>query len=239
MTRFDVNVVGFILLLGVVGGLYRLAHEPTIRSLPNVASIASSSKESVPFSLLEKPRQLPMLRFANGSGAALTLADFHGKVVLFNIWATWCAPCRKEMPTLDRLQAKLGGDGFEVVALSLDQGGAATVRAFYDQIGIHRLDIYVDTSGYVVRDLNLIGVPTTFLVDRVGREMARAIGPAEWDSPEIVSLIKRVIVGSTTARGGDSETASQSAGSFWQRMVARPASLDVNRMGHGQGMILS
>jgi thiol-disulfide isomerase/thioredoxin len=233
MTRFDVNVVGFILLLGVVGGLYRLAHEPAIRSSPNVASIASYSKESSPFSLLEMPRQLPMLRFANGSGAALTLADFHGKVVLFNVWATWCVPCRKEMPTLDRLQAKLGGDGFEVVALSVDQDGAGAVRAFHKQIGIQRLGIYVDTSGYVVRDLNLIGVPTTLLIDRDGRELARAVGPAEWDSPEIVSLIKRVVRGPPTARGGDSESGGQAGAPFDSALL--PGRPHVNQMGYANG----
>jgi thiol-disulfide isomerase/thioredoxin len=204
MTKFDRNVIGFILLLGVVGGLYQLAREPIIQSSPNVASVASSSKESSSFSLLEEPRELPTLHFANGDDGALTLADFYGKVVLLNIWATWCIPCRKEMPALDRLQAKLGGEGFEVVALSIDQGGARAVRAFYEQIGIRRLGIYVDTSGYVARTLNLIGVPTTLLVDRDGRELARAIGPAKWDSPDLVSLIKRVIAPPPTAqRHGD------------------------------------
>ncbi len=88
MTRFDANVIGFILLLGVAGGLYHFAHEPAIRSSPYVASVTLSSAAASPFSLLEEPRALPALRFANGDGAALTLADFHGKVVLLNIWAT-------------------------------------------------------------------------------------------------------------------------------------------------------
>jgi thiol-disulfide isomerase/thioredoxin len=193
MTKFDANVIGFILLLGVVGGLYRFAHEPAIRFSPYVASIASSSAEASPFSLLEEPRALPELHFFNGAGVSLTLAAFRGKAVLLNIWATWCVPCRTEMPTLARLQAKLGGEGFEVIALSVDQGGAATVRAFYNEIGIHSLNVYVDPSGYAVRDLNLVGIPTTLLIDRDGRELARAVGPAEWDSPGSIETIRQYL----------------------------------------------
>ncbi len=127
------------------------------------------------------------------------------------------------MPTLGRLQAKLGGEGFEVVALSVDQRGAATVRAFYKDVGIHGLGVYLDTSGYVVRDLNLIGIPTTLLIDRDGRELGRAIGPAEWDSPEIVTLIKRIVVAPPTARRGLEERRVD-----WQRIATthgRPAGL--------------
>jgi thiol-disulfide isomerase/thioredoxin len=209
MTKFDADVIGFILLLGVVGGLYRFTHEPAIRSSPYVASITASSAEASPFSLLEKPRALPELHFFNGNGASLTLAAFHGKAVLLNIWAPWCVPCRKEMPTLGRLQAKLGGEGFEVIALSVDQRGPAAVRAFYSGIGIRSLSVYVDPSGYAVRDLNLVGIPTTLLIDRDGRELARAIGPAEWDSAGTIETIRRYLFdapGVSDAGGDGSST---------------------------------
>ena len=221
MTKFDANVIGFILLLGVVGGLYRFVHGPAIRSSPYVASITSPSADASPFGLLHEPRALPVLRFENGDGAALTLADFRGKVVLLNSWAAWCIPCRKEMPTLGRLQAKLGGKGFEVVALSVDQRGAAAVWAFYEDTGIHGLAVYVDRSGYAVGALNLMGIPTTLLIDRDGRELGRAVGPAEWDSPEIVILINRIVVAPPTARRGLEELSPSMRSELRQRMVAQ------------------
>lgn len=224
MTRFDANVIGFILLLGVIGGLYRFAREQDDRFPPNVAQVTSSSEKTSPLALLEEPHALPELRFVNGDGATLTLADFSGKVVLLNIWATWCVPCRTEMPTLARLQTKLGGAGFEVVALSIDQGGVAKVQAFYEEIGIHSLNVYVDISGYVVRNLNIVGVPTTLLIDQNGRELARAIGPAEWDNPEIVSLIKRIAVAPPTAR--------DEVDGLRRRLAAPPVSASLSSWSH-------
>lgn len=142
------------------------------------------------FSFSDRPKALPEIRFADGEGQTHTLTDFRGKVVLLNIWATWCTPCREEMPTLDRLQAALGGDGFEVVALSIDRQGLAVVRRFYDQIGISHLATYIDSSSRAFRDLAIVGVPTTLLVDREGRELGRLVGPAEWDTPAMIALIR-------------------------------------------------
>ena len=136
------------------------------------------------------PQPLPEIRFQDGDGKPYTLSDFRGKVVLLNVWATWCAPCRKEMPTLDRLQQKLGGPAFEVVALSINSGGAAVVRQFYDDIGIRSLALYVDPSMEASGKLHTIGIPTTLLLDREGRERWRKIGPAEWDSPEIIESLR-------------------------------------------------
>jgi thiol-disulfide isomerase/thioredoxin len=139
------------------------------------------------------PRALPDLGFEDGRGARHHLADFHGRVVLLNLWATWCAPCRAEMPTLDRLQARLGGKNFEVVALSLDQDGAPVVKRFFDEIGVHTLAIYVDLEMKAESSLGVVGVPTTLLIDRQGREVARKLGPAAWDSPEVAGVIQQVI----------------------------------------------
>jgi thiol-disulfide isomerase/thioredoxin len=123
-------------------------------------------------------------------GEAIGLADFRGKVVLLNIWATWCAPCRREMPTLERLQAELGGPDFEVVALSIDRKGISVVKEFYDELGLRELGMYVDTSAKASRELGALGVPTTLLIDREGNEIGRLLGPAEWDSPEMVDFIR-------------------------------------------------
>jgi len=110
-----------------------------------------------------------------------------------NLWATWCVPCRREMPSLDRLQAAFDGTDFDVVALSLDRKGVPVVRAFYDEFAIAALDLYVAKSSTVTRALGVIGLPTTLLVDRTGRELGRVVGPAEWDSPEFMALVRRYL----------------------------------------------
>lgn len=135
------------------------------------------------------PRQLPEIAFVDGAGKPLTLADFRGRTVLLNVWATWCPPCREEMPSLDRLQKALGGPAFAVVALSIDAGGAPVVKRFYDEIGIRSLAIYVDSGMRAAGQLATPGVPTTLLIDREGREIGRHAGPAQWDSPEALRVI--------------------------------------------------
>ena len=141
------------------------------------------------------PQPVPEIRFQGADGKAHTLSDFRGKVVLLNVWATWCVPCRKEMPALDRLQQTLGGAEFEVIALSIDSGGAAAVRRFYDEIGIRSLALYVDPSMAASGKLRTVGIPTTLLLDREGRERWRKTGPAEWDSPEIIESLRAKLRG--------------------------------------------
>jgi len=136
------------------------------------------------------PRPLPLLHFEDGAGAAMTLADFRARVVLLNIWATWCAPCRMEMPMLDRLQAKMGRPDFAVVPLSIDHRGRDVVARFYHDLGLSSLGIYVDRSGDAAYALEASGMPTTLLIDREGRELARVIGAAPWDDAAMVARIK-------------------------------------------------
>lgn len=152
------------------------------------------------FLLHDSPRVLPELRFQDGKGAQRSLSDFRGKVVLLNIWATWCATCRKEMPTLDRLQAELGGDDFEVVGLSIDRAGIPVVEEFYREIGVKALRIYVDTSEEAARLLRIFGLPTSVLVGRDGSELGRYAGAAEWDSPEMTGFLRRQIERSASNR---------------------------------------
>ena len=146
------------------------------------------------FAMNETPRPMPELQFSDSDGKALTLADFKGKVVLLNIWATWCVPCRKEMPTLDRLQATLGGPDFVVLPLSIDKKGMDAVSKFYTEIGILHLSRYVAPGANQVLDtLGVWGLPATLLVDRQGRELGRLDGPAEWDSPDMIDTLKTII----------------------------------------------
>ncbi len=142
------------------------------------------------FAVLDTPEAVPEISFADAAGQPKTLADYSGKVVLLNIWATWCAPCRKEMPTLDRLQAKLGGPDFEVVALSMDRKGPDIVKKFYAEIGVTHLALNIDTSAKAMFALNAVGLPMTLLINRDGKEIGRLIGPAEWDAPDMVDFIR-------------------------------------------------
>lgn len=135
------------------------------------------------------PRDLGPLRFSDEAGRELSLASFRGRVVLLNVWATWCSPCVQEMPTLDRLQASLGGVTFEVLTVSMDSGGLPVVQAFFRQIGVKHLHPYLDTFREV-GDLGAMGIPLTLLIDREGRELARKVGPATWDDPKIVQTIR-------------------------------------------------
>jgi len=174
-----------------------------------VGSLQGAGAQPAGFAVHESPRPVPEIRFENGEGETVSLADFRGKVVLLNIWATWCVPCRQEMPTLERLQAELGGPDFEVVALSIDRTGLAEVIAFYEELGLQELGIYVDASGKAARALSALGIPTTLLIDREGSEIGRLLGPAEWDSPEMVSFIRGSIEQRSGAASGPAPGAVQ------------------------------
>ena len=157
------------------------------------AAPAAATERPASFVLHREPRPVPDLRFVDGEGGTRTLADPRGKIVFLNVWATWCPPCRQEMPALDRLQAMLGGPGFEVVALSVDRAGAGPVRRFYGETGVGRIAVYVDASGRALRDLNAVGLPTTLLLDQEGREIGRLIGPTVWDEPKMVRNLRERI----------------------------------------------
>ncbi len=148
---------------------------------------------------LVKPERkaLADLSFQDGEGKALSLAGWKGRVVLINLWATWCAPCRKEMPALAALQAKLGSKDFEVVAISVDRKGVEASAAFLKETGAGALKLYVEPSAKILNDLKALGLPATVLVDRQGREIGRLLGPAEWDSPEAVKLIEAALAEGT------------------------------------------
>ena len=135
------------------------------------------------------PRELGPLRFSDEHGAPQSLAALRGRVVLLNVWATWCPPCRDEMPTLDRLQGAIGGSNFEVVAISIDAQGLPVVKTFFKQIGIRNLHPYLD-SLHEAGSLGATGIPVTLLIDRDGREIARKLGPATWDDPSVMRTIR-------------------------------------------------
>lgn len=169
---------------------------PLVRASSCPATREAATPSTTPVSaesvlrIHDAPRPLPELVFQDGEGRKRSLTQFSGKVVLLNVWATWCAPCREEMPALDRLQREFSGRGFEVVALSIDAAGASVVKRFYEEVGERSLAIYVDPTMQTTATLSAVGVPTTLLIDRQGRELGRRTGAAEWDGPRSVGIIQ-------------------------------------------------
>ena len=181
---------GAVLAASFVGAVLAVRPDADSRPVANTKQVAERDFNFRPYAA---PRPLPNIVFEDEKGQKRTLADFKGKVVLLNIWATWCPPCRKEMPTLDRLQRRLGGSDFEVVALSIDRDGVPEVRKFFQEIGVRALAVYVDRNAEAGFSLGIVGVPTTLLIDRSGQEIGRLAGPAEWDSPKVVETIRRYL----------------------------------------------
>lgn len=136
---------------------------------------------------------VPDLAFKDSTGTEIGLRKWQGRVVLLNLWATWCAPCRKEMPTLNDVQKQLGSKDFEVVALSVDRKGLAASAAFLKETGADALGLYIDETTASLNALQALGLPVTLLIDRRGREIGRLLGPAEWNSGEAIALIKAAL----------------------------------------------
>ena len=138
-------------------------------------------------------RRLPDVAFADAEGKAMTLSDFKGRTVLLNLWATWCAPCREEMPEFDEVEADMGGAGFTILPLSLDAGDDAKPRAFYAEIGLEHLGLYHEGTMRAFNELKatglVVGLPTTILIDESGCTLGHLSGPAKWASPSARALI--------------------------------------------------
>ena len=166
------------------------APDPSTADKPSSADAGSGMAA---FVKKASPEPMPEFAFVGPQGQALKLADFKGRVVLLNLWATWCTPCRKEMPSLDRLQKELGSGKFEVVALAVDRGGLDAARKFLGEVKSESLKLYADPTAKVGSALKAVGLPTTILIDKEGREVGRLAGPAEWDSAEAKRLIEAAI----------------------------------------------
>lgn len=150
--------------------------------------------EIAALSLASAPQPLPDLKFKGPDGAEIALTDFKGREVLLNLWATWCAPCRQEMPSLDRLQGALGSKDFAVVAVNIDTAKLERPKAFLNEIGVKNLGLYADNTAEIFQSLKqagkALGLPTTVLVGPDGCEIGTMAGPARWDSEEAMALLK-------------------------------------------------
>jgi thiol-disulfide isomerase/thioredoxin len=186
-------VYGISALLGNPAG--DAACRPAVETASRVAPLAKGEVAAV--TVASAPLKVPDLAFHDAAGGDRHLADWRGRTLLVNLWATWCVPCRKEMPALDALQAKLGGPDFEVVAINIDTRDPDKPRNWLKEVGVASLGYYADPNAKVFQDLKLIGrafgMPTTMLVDPVGCEIATLAGPAEWASEDAIRLVSAAL----------------------------------------------
>lgn len=145
------------------------------------------------FTLLDPPVPAPLDVFQDLAGERVRIGDFAGQVVVLNFWATWCPPCIREMPSLDRMQAELRAEGLAVVAVSIDRDGAAIVQPFAARLGLEELGLYLDPKGTLAKAFGITGLPTTFLIDADSRIVGALQGSAEWDSPEALALLRHYL----------------------------------------------
>ena len=168
------------------------ACRPAVETARRVSPLIRGEVAAI--TLAKVPRRVPELAFRDATGQAKTLGDWRGRLVLLNLWATWCVPCRKEMPALDELQSKLGGKDFEVVAVNIDTRDPDKPKNFLKDANLTKLGYFTDQKAKVFQDLKAIGralgMPTSVLVDGQGCEIATIAGPAEWASEDAVKLIK-------------------------------------------------
>jgi thiol-disulfide isomerase/thioredoxin len=136
----------------------------------------------------------PAISFVDLAGNTVSLSEFTGKIVLVNLWATWCEPCLREMPSLERMQSRFG-DKIAVVAISEDRGGGKTVEPFIDKLGLRSVKIYLDPKSAIERAFKVQGLPTSILIDRKGRVLGRVEGAAEWDAPKLLEVLKSFLGG--------------------------------------------
>jgi len=191
-------VVGVAGIYGI-GALTRNAGDPACRPTFDLAKkIAPFAKgEVAAVTPASKPLLVPDLTFKDASGAQKKLSDWRGRTVLLNLWATWCVPCRKEMPALDELQAKLGGGDFQVVAVNIDTRDLDKPRNWLKEAGITTLGYFSDEKAKSFQDLKLIGkafgMPTSMLIDASGCEIGTLAGPAEWAGDDALKLVRAAL----------------------------------------------
>lgn len=169
------------------GGTPPSAGGAGIAAVPPISGTVQNFTPTIP------GRPAPIDRFYDAGGQELTLQGFGNKVVLVNLWATWCAPCLKELPSLDRLQAQLGSDRFQVVAISVDRRGVEAVRPYFEKLKIAHLALYVEPEGHLAQSVGLQVLPSTIVVDPRGLMLGKLIGAAEWDAPEALALVRHYI----------------------------------------------
>jgi thiol-disulfide isomerase/thioredoxin len=192
-------VIGFAGVYGIAGLKRNAAGDPACRGAVDLARRLAplAQGEVAALTMATAPLRLPDLAFEDAEGKPKKLSDWRGRTVLVNLWATWCLPCRKEMPALESLQTRLGGANFEVVAVNIDTRDPERPKNFLKEANLTRLGYFSDQKAKVFQDLKAIdralGMPTSVLVDGEGCEIATIAGPAEWDSDDAIKLITAAV----------------------------------------------
>lgn len=176
----------------------RVADSQCAGKVEKAKTVAAAAKGQVAAMLpADPPMSMAALSFTGPDGKAMSVADQKGRTLLVNLWATWCAPCRAEMPALDRLEAEMGGEGFEVMAINVDTGDDTKPRKFLQEIDVNALGYYRDSSMKVFNDLKsqglALGLPVTLLIDGDGCLIAHMNGPAEWDSADAKTMVETAL----------------------------------------------
>jgi thiol-disulfide isomerase/thioredoxin len=188
-------IAGLAVVYGIAGFQRNAGLETACRPAADLAQKLTPlfKGEVAALTPAKTPIRATALAFRDATGKDRTLAEWKDRVVLLNLWATWCVPCKKEMPALDALQKQLGGPGFEVVAVNIDTRDADKAKTWLKETGISNLAHYADNSAKIFQDLKAagraFGMPTTLLIDKNGCEIASLAGPAEWGSPDAIALI--------------------------------------------------
>ena len=181
-------------VIGIAGGLYLASDTGETPTVPDID-----------FTAIEEMREGDMLKlqlgadrgsdvvFTHEDGSELTLAAYEGKTVVLNFWATWCAPCRKEMPHLSELQAEFGGDDFAVVTVATGVNQRPAMERFLDEIGVDNLPLHTDNNSALARDMGVVGLPVTIVLNPDGFEIARLIGDADWASDTAKGILRAMM----------------------------------------------
>ncbi len=167
-------------------------------ALADTAALEAMREGTMKKLLFTDPAPVSTKSFTHADGGAFTLAEFQGKHVLVNFWATWCAPCRKEMPMLSELQTEFGGDEFAVVTIATGRNDLNGIKRFFDEVEVDNLPLYLDPKQALARDMAVLGLPITVILDPEGREIARMRGDAEWNSESAKAIISALIDGSNS-----------------------------------------
>jgi thiol-disulfide isomerase/thioredoxin len=193
------GVLGYLGMFGLGGLKGGAGGDPACRAAVDTAKRIAplAHGEVAAVTMATAPLKLPDLAFSDADGQPKKLSDWHGKTVLVNLWATWCVPCRKEMPALEGLQTKLKGPDFEVVAINIDTRDPEKPKDFLKAANLTRLGYFYDQNAKVFQDLKAVGralgMPTSVLVDAQGCEIGTIAGPAQWDSDDAVKLIQAAV----------------------------------------------
>ncbi|MGB2729752.1 MAG: TlpA disulfide reductase family protein [Methylovirgula sp.] len=199
-SRFPSPLISLAVLAAVLGFIYVMKGGHRNEAAAACASTRTVISRLEPLvhgeiaalALSNAPRPMPNLTFTGADGKTVKLSDFRGRDVLLNLWATWCVPCRQEMPALDRLEGKRGGPDFQVVAVNIDTARLDRPKAFLREIGVKNLTFYADNTANIFEVLKengkVLGLPTTILVGKDGCNIGTMAGPAVWDSPDALAL---------------------------------------------------